>query len=428
MNRGASMTEAASKPDEPRLRLRLTPRAETIVRSGHPWVFSDSVRSENRPGHTGELAVIFDRNDRFLAIGFYDADSPIRVRILHAGKPVTLDAAWWTRRFEAALQRRQGLFGPETDGYRLIHGESDGFPGLVLDRYGAVAVLKVYSAAWLPRLPELVGTIRENLAPGRLVLRLSRNIQAAAERGWSRREGDLIGTGEGRADTVLFREHGLVFEADVVHGQKTGFFLDQRDNRQRVGEIAEGRDVLNAFSFTGGFSVHAAKGGAARVTDLDISRHALAGAARNFALNASVPAVAAAAHEGIQADCFEWLARGPRREFDLIVVDPPSLARRESERQGAIAAYRDLNASAIRRLRPGGVLVAASCSAHVTEDEFFAAVREVAGRSGRSWTLLWSAGHPADHPATFPEARYLKCLGLRFGRASDSPRRPRNSG
>jgi 23S rRNA (cytosine1962-C5)-methyltransferase len=137
-----------------RLRLRITATAETIVRGGHPWVFADSVQASNRAGETGELAVIYDRKDRFLAVGLFDPDSPIRVRILHAGKPRTIDAAWWRARLEQALARRAGLFDAQTTGYRLIHGESDGWPGLVLDRYDTTLVLKLYTAAWLPRLEE----------------------------------------------------------------------------------------------------------------------------------------------------------------------------------------------------------------------------------------------------------------------------------
>lgn len=197
-----------------------------------------------------------------------------------------------------------------------------------------------------------------------------------------------------------------------MRGQKTGFFLDQRENRRLVGELAAGRDVLNAFSFSGGFSLYAARGGARRVTDLDISPHAPAAAGRNFTLNRHLPSVAAAAHETVQADAFDWLvAPGPK--FDLVVLDPPSLAKREAERVGAVAAYRRLASLGLARLRPGGVLVTASCSAHVSAEEFFGAVRDALRRGGRRFEELRTTGHPPDHPATFPEAHYLKCLYAR---------------
>jgi 23S rRNA (cytosine1962-C5)-methyltransferase len=402
--------------DTPRLKLRLAPAAESAVRAGHPWVFDQSIRDQNRPGTPGEIAVIYDRRDAFLALGFYDPASPIRVRILHTGKPVAIGEAWWRARLHAALARRHGLFDSRTDGYRLINGESDGWPGLVLDRYHHTLVLKLYAAAWLPRLGEIVPLVREALPfASALVLRLSRNLIATASRDHGLEEGFLFSSDSPPRETVVFRENGLRFEADVRHGQKTGFFLDQRENRARVESLAAGRHMLNAFSFSGGFSLYAARGGARSVTDLDLSEHALASARRNFALNhAEFPTIAACPHHTIQADAFTWLAHPPRELFDLIVVDPPSLARRESERAGAIVAYSRLHASAIARLHPGGSLVAASCSAHVDEDEFFAAVRRTARATGRPFRELWTSTHAPDHPASFKEARYLKSIALTF--------------
>lgn len=377
-----------------RLRLRLRPTAETLVRNGHPWVFSDSIKDQNRDGAAGELAVIFDRNDRFLAVGFYDPESPIRVRIIHAGKPVEIDSAFWKKRFDEALAKRN--FGPETAGYRIIHGENDGFPGLVLDRYEDTFVLKIYSSAWLSRIEEL-----KSLIPGtRLILRQSRNLADKSE----------ILRGPPITEPVIFRENNIRFEADVLRGQKTGFFLDQRENRQVVESLSRDRDVLNTFSFSGGFSLYAARGRAKSVTDLDISAHALESSQRNFALNPSITTP----HEAIQADTFEWLAQKPTRQFDLIVLDPPSLAKRESEKAGALRAYKQLAASAVPWLRPNGILVAASCSAHVKPNEFFNTINDVA--ASHNLSEFKRAGNPSDHPATFPEAHYLKAMYLRRNR------------
>jgi hypothetical protein len=273
----------------PRLRLRVTAAAETVLRAGHPWVFADSIRGQNRPGECGELGVIYDRRDRFLAIGLYDPESPIRVRVLHAGKPATLDAAWWSARLAQAVERRRGLFDERTTGHRWINGESDGWPGLVLDRYDATLVLKLYTAAWLPRLGKLSALVWAQLKPERIILRVSRNVgrlldpgstsnarprrraraaasmdptsgslpaPAAADRP---RDGEVL-LGPPPEGPVTFLETGLRFEADVLRGQKTGFFLDQRDNRRNVESLAGGRRVLNAFSFSGGFSLYAARG------------------------------------------------------------------------------------------------------------------------------------------------------------------------
>jgi 23S rRNA (cytosine1962-C5)-methyltransferase len=437
-------------PDSARLRLRVSATAESILRGGHPWLFAESIRDQNREGRLGELAVVYDRKNCFLAVGLFDPGSPLRLRVLHAGKPQTIDAAWWRRRLSQALERRQGLFDDQTTGYRWINGESDGWPGLVLDRYDTTLVLKLYTAAWLPRLDEVVALIREALAPAGLVLRLSRNIQETArgqfgvEEGWleigsegagereSWRAGEQGGRGAGergserrpspspphpptpspapRSDAVTFLETGLRFEADVVRGQKTGFFLDQRENRRLVESLARGCEVLNAFSFSGGFSLYAGRGGARTVTDIDISAHALAAARRNFALNQANAAVAECRHEAIRTDAFEWLGANSFRKFDLVILDPPSLARRETERAGAIQAYGKLTQQGLACLRPGGVLVASSCSAHVSAEEFFGIVREAARQSGRKWHELKTTGHPPDHPATLPEAQYLKCF------------------
>ena len=394
------------------LRLRVTATAETILRGGHPWLFAESIRSQNREGRSGELAVIFDRNDSFLAIGLFDPDSPLRVRVLHAGKPVTIDAAWWRENFLKAIRRRDSLFEEQTNGYRMINGESDGWPGLVLDRYDTTLVVKLYTAAWLPRLPEIANLIREELKADRLVLRLSRNIQTVAQKQFNLTDGQIL-VGEKPAGHVTFLETGLRFEADVVRGQKTGFFLDQRENRRLVESLARGCDVLNAFSFSGGFSLYAARGGAKSVTDLDISAHALESAKRNFALNPSDPNVAVCRHETIQTDVFDWLEKNAARKFNLVILDPPSLAKRESERAGAIAAYGKLTTRGIKLLRPGGVLLAASCSAHVRAPEFFDTVRSAARETGKNFAELQTTGHPPDHPATFTEAEYLKAVYLR---------------
>jgi 23S rRNA (cytosine1962-C5)-methyltransferase len=294
----------------------------------------------------------------------------------------------------------------------LINGESDGWPGLVLDRYGDVLVMKLYTVSWLPRLRELIELLREGTPVETLVLRLSRNVQPQfAATGW--RDAQVL-VGEAPTGPIIFLESGLRFEADVLAGQKTGFFLDQRENRRAVETLARGRDVLNAFSFTGGFSLYAARGGARSVASLDISAHALAGAERNFALNLSTSGIGKCRHEVIQANAFEWLDANSERLFDLIVLDPPSLAKREAERAGAIRAYGKLVASALKHLRAKGVLVAASCSAHVAKDEFFNAVTQAASASKRRYEVTGRTTHAADHVAAFREAEYLKCIYLQF--------------
>lgn len=216
------LAQAARKMETmplPRLRLRVTATAESIIRSGHPWLLADSIRQENRAGRLGELAVIFDHRDNFLAIGLFDPESPIRVRVLHTGKPATIDTAWWQRRLKQTLARREGVFDVQTNGYRCINGESDGWPGLVLDRYDQTFVLKLYTAARLPRLDEVVGCILAWLQPQRLVLRLSRNMRSPAEDHFHRADGQLL-RGEKPESPVTFLESGCASKLTCCRDRK----------------------------------------------------------------------------------------------------------------------------------------------------------------------------------------------------------------
>jgi len=403
---------ARAEIDSP-VHLRATSGAESTLRRGHPWLYAESILKQDRPGRLGQLAVIYDRQDRFLALGLFDPHSPLRVRILQFGSTATIDEAWWLARLDQAVEKRRALFDAQTTGYRWLNGESDGWPGLVLDRYADTLVVKLYTAAWLCRLQEVAGLIRERFQPERIVLRLSRNIAGLAEREFKRQDGEVL-AGTAVTQAVVFQENGLRFEAEVLHGQKTGFFLDQRENRRRVEALARGRRVLNAFSFSGGFSVYAARGGARSVTDVDISGHALRSGDRNFGLNKSVRGIGGCRRETIRADVFEWLTANAERPFDLIVLDPPSMAKRQSERLRAMRAYDRLVRLGTQHLSAGGILVACSCSAHVGTEQFFGTVRKALLRSGRSYEEIQTTRHAADHPANFAEAEYLKAIYCRI--------------
>lgn len=400
------MSRPISSLKSKRLHLRLRPAAETKVRSGHPWVFADSIREQNREGKVGELAVIFDRNNSFLALGFYDPDSPIRVRVVHRGKPANIDADWWRARLQESIARRVGIADSSTNALRWINGESDGFPALVLDQYAETLVLKLYSQIWFTHLPMIVSLVESALRPERMVLRLSRNILARAKAEGLSDAAVLVGTEP--SGPIIFLESGLRFEADVLKGQKTGFFLDQRQNRRLVESLSRGREVLNAFSFSGGFSLYAARGGAKSVTDVDISAHALESSRRNFALNPE--AVAGTQHRLVQADVFEWLQEKRSERYDLVILDPPSLAKREIERSGAFRAYANLAETALRFVRQRGTLVCCSCSAHIRAAEFFETIKKSVRLSGRTFKIAATTREPFDHHATFPEAEYLKAM------------------
>ncbi len=400
---------SASSSPQPPVRLRVTRSAEKALRSGHPWLWAERIREQSREGAPGDVAVVFDHGRDVLAVGLYDPDSPIRVRVLRARGSGPIDRALFGERIDAALARRATLLEDgRTDGLRLVHGESDGMPGLVVDRYAETAVVKLYTAAWRPHLADVVGALLERRPFERVVLRVARSIADAGG------DGDVL-HGPPCDGPVVFRENGLRLEADPARGQKTGFFLDQRDNRARVGERARGRRVLDVCACSGGFSVSAARGGAREVWSLDRSAPALEAARRNMALNRDDPAVAAARHETLHGDAFEVLARlaAEGRRFDLVVLDPPSFAHRRAQVPDALAAYARLARLGLACLEQDGHVVLASCSRPVTAEAFRAAVEGAASRAGRPLRDVLETEPAADHPADFVEGRYLKCLFAR---------------
>jgi len=375
------------------------------VRKRHPWVFDGSIKQQNREGRTGEMAVIYDKQDKFLAIGLYDPHSPIRIRVLHAGKPAQIDTHWWQQKLQAAILKRKEVLALDTTGIRWIYGENDGWPGLVLDGYGKTLVIKLYTSAWFPYLKEQISLFQNQFQSDRIVLRLSRNIQSlpAPERKWV--DGAIL-TGSRLKDSVVFAERGITMRADVVRGQKTGFFQDQRDNRAQIGSLARGKTVLNLFSFSGGFSLHAAQAGALSVTNVDISSHALVECQANWELNANHPGFRHCKLINIQADVFQWLEQ-QRDTYDIVIIDPPSLAKCKADRKEALKAYRKLAQEGQRLTRAGGTLLCCSCSAHVTKDDFLGTIQEAVKPPFRIDRLT---GHAPDHPTGMAELDYLKAV------------------
>ena len=396
---------------EKRMAVRVTPDARRQIAAGHPWVYNESITSISHRGATGDLAVIFDNDRNFVAIGLWEPGSPIRIRVLHHGKPAQIDGAFWRSRLQAAADLRAAI-GPDTDGYRVVNGENDGFPGLVLDRYADTFVVKLYTPVWIPHLKAVVEAIAELFEPRALVLRMARAMSGTPLHGLT--EGMAL-IGDAPMAPVMFRENGLLFEADVVHGQKTGHFLDQRDNRALVGSMAAGMRVLDVFASTGGFSVYAAAGGATSVVSVDQSEPTLAVAARNFAHNASLPNVHHCDHDSIVGDAFEVMDRLIRRRkhYDIVVVDPPSFAQRKENVDRALHAYGQLTQRAVQLTRPDGLLVQASCSSRVTEEQFYATVRGAAQRADHDLVEVRRTGHAVDHPVTFAQGGYLKALFAR---------------
>ncbi len=401
------------RPSARRVAVRTTKDARRQLRGGHPWIYESSITSTSHDGRTGDLAVVFDDDRRFVAVGLYDAGSPIRVRVLHHGTPRPIDEAFFAERLDAALARRDPLDLRTTDAYRCVHGENDALAGLVVDRYADVLVVKADTAAWVPHLPVIVPLLVERLRPTTVVVRFSRAARDAAY---------ALGVPDGATvhgppppALVQFTENGLRFDADVVHGQKTGHFLDQRDNRARVRDLARGARVLDVFSCSGGFTVHAAAGGAREVRSVDLSPHAIDAVRRNLDHNATIPEVAACRVRTTVGDAFEVMAALGRHGelFDLVIVDPPSFASKQADVAGAIAAYRRLTTLAVALVRPGGVLVQSSCSSRIAADAFFAAVFDAAAGAGRRLVEIERTGHATDHPVGFVHGAYLKTIFAR---------------
>ncbi len=402
-------------PPNIRIAMHVKPAAERALRKGHPWLFEEAIQRQNREGQAGDLAVIFDRKDRFLAIGLYDPRSPIRVRILQHNDPVIIDQHWFKMRFLEASLLRDSLPETGTNGYRMVHGENDGLPGLVVDRYDQNYVIKLDTAAWIPRLADVVPALLSVVKAKRLVLRLSRSAQSIAKSDLDLMDGDVLAGAPLKAP-ALFQENGLNFEADLIHGQKTGFFFDQRENRATLGKIIAGRQdidtLLNVFAYTGGFSLYAARAGARKITSLDSSQQALDTAVKNFDLNQDIKSISTAIQELACGDAFQLLKKfaAEGRRYDSIVIDPPSFAKRQSEVDQALNSYRRLTWLGLSLLRPGGLFVMSSCSSRVGAEEFFTEVNRVASRNDRPLSELTSTGHALDHPVNFSQGAYLKCL------------------
>ncbi|MFM7069683.1 MAG: class I SAM-dependent rRNA methyltransferase [Actinomycetes bacterium] len=406
-----------STSDHPnRVAVRITKDALRHVRSGHPWVFDASVLNVKPPGRSGDLAVVFDDRRKFAAIGLWDSDSPIRIRVLHQGAPTPIDDDFWRGLFGAALERRRELWASDTtNAYRWVHGENDGVPGLVVDRYAQVAVVKLYSSAWLPHLSSVVAALRTVAADHGVpltagVVRLARSVAGGSRTGDGAdlADGDTL-FGDVGDGVVEFVEHELVFDADVVRGQKTGHFLDQRDNRMRARDVARGKRVLDVFCCTGGFSVHAAAGGATFVHSVDLSPHAIRATERNMARNRDRPEVGACTHQTTVGDAYDVMQRMAQRgsTFDVVVVDPPSFAVRAEQVPSALKAYARLTDLAVRLLSPQGTLVQASCSARVDAPTFERVVRTSAAAAGRPLRAVRTFGHAVDHPIGFAQGDYL---------------------
>ena len=375
------------------------------VLNRHPWVFSGAVKTHPKAG-PGKIVAVRTNNDVLLGYGFYNPNSRIICRLVEfATKEREFKQEYWTEKIRWAWKLRRRFLPPETNCYRLLHGEGDFLPGVIADVYDDVVVLQVLVKGGELILDDLLAGLHE-IGFEKIYLK---NKDAAErfegvelENGWLR--------GEGETSRRII-ENGIRFNVDFGRGQKTGFFLDQRENRRLLSQVSKDARVLNAFSYTGGFTLYAFAGGAASVDSVDVSSGVVRGAEQNVRLN--FPDVE---HNAITADCFEFL-RAEDGLYDIVLLDPPAFARTPKAVQRAARGYKDINMHGIRRLRPGGLLFTFSCSGVVDRDLFRKIVFSAAADAGRDVRILHQLSQPFDHPVNIyhPEGEYLKGLVLIVG-------------
>ena len=386
-------------------------KEESLLRR-HPWIFSgaiDYIEAEDASEIAeGALVEVYDRSKKFIAQGHYQIGS-IAVRVLSFDRE-PIDAAWWEHRIAVAhdVRRTLGLTdSAETDCYRLVHGEGDGLPGLVVDIYGRTAVVQCHSVGMYRVRLEIAAAIRTVYGDRIEAIydKSSQTLPFTADLGAV--DGYLWG-GPAEVPQVV-HEHGERFYVNWEQGQKTGFFLDQRENRELVKRYARGRTVLNTFCYTGGFSVYALSGGAKEVCSVDSSERAVALASENIRLNFGD----GAAHSEVAADAVEYL-RNIGDKYDLIILDPPAFAKHHKVLGNAMQGYKRLNARALAQIKPGGILFTFSCSQAVSKELFRTTVFSAAAIAGRKVRILHQLTQPADHPINIyhPEGEYLKGLVL----------------
>lgn len=364
------------------------------VEAGHPWIWRDALVPHEVP--VGTDVRVVDREGRFVARALVES-GPIGARVL-SRRDEPIDGALVGRRIASALALRERIAPPDTDALRFVHGEGDGLPGIVVDRYAGTLVVKTDGAASETLLPFVISA-----------LGAARSESILVRRGRGESKTTEVARGALPEGPIDVREHGMILRADLVHGQKTGLFLDHRESRRRAREIARGGRALNLYGYTGGFSIAAGLGGARHVTTVDVAPGALALATEGWARNGLPPS----SHEALAGDVPKVLEqlRASSEKFDLVVSDPPSFAPNEASVPDAVRSYRALHRSCLRLLAPGALYLAASCSSHVGRELFDRTLLEAAEKIGAVVQILerWSA--PADHPrlAAFPEGDYLKC-------------------
>lgn len=387
--------------------IKLKPKKEESLKRFHPWIFSGAVQQKDNNLTEGEVVNVYTANNDFIAVGHYQIGS-IEVRVLSFDKE-DIDIRFWKKRLSSALELRKsiGLLSSENNSYRLVHGEGDLLPGLIIDVYAETAVIQSHSVGMhesrmmiCEALKAVMGDTLKNI-----YYKSETTLPYKADLG---AENEYLYGGKDVSEIAL--ENGLKFYPDWVKGQKTGFFVDQRDNRSLLEKYSKGRKVLNMFCYTGGFSFYAMRGGAKLVHSVDSSAKAVTLTDKNVDINFPDDN----RHEAFAEDAFKFLGNIKSNDYDLIILDPPAFAKHRGAIKNALQGYKRLNAAAFDKIAPGGIVFTFSCSQVISKEMFRLAVFSAAAISGRKVRILDQLSQPADHPINIyhPEGEYLKGLVL----------------
>ncbi len=395
------------------LKIILRSGKDDAVRRYHPWVFSGAIKKMEGPVYDGCLAEVFSNKDEYLGSGiFQDATIAVRIFAFAPERPQAFEAEFWEEKIHAAYRLREisGLTNnPQTNMYRLVHGEGDHLPGLIIDHYNGHLVIQIHATGlyhFIDAIAEALKTVYGKKLQS--IFDKSRETLPAAF--WKDKESrEFI---YGNANEIEVTEYNRRFLIDIGKGQKTGFFIDQRENRQLLARYAKGKKVLNTFCYTGGFSVYAMHAGALQVTSLDSSAPAIALTEKNIALNFEDTA----RHQSVTSDAMEFL-KSNYETYDLIILDPPAYAKHQHVKHNAVQGYKRLNLEALKVIKDGGILFTFSCSQVVDMQLFRSTIMAAAILAGRKIRILHQLGQPADHPVNIfhPEGQYLKGLVLAVG-------------
>jgi 23S rRNA (cytosine1962-C5)-methyltransferase len=388
------------------IKIILKPGKEQSIMRLHPWIFSGAIKKIDGSPHEGDVVEIFSNEKAYLATGHYQIGS-IAIRIFSFQQLIP-DIEFWKGKIQNAYNLRKSLNltdNPETNVYRLVNGEGDGMPGLIIDFYNGIAVIQMHSIG-MYRIRDIIAEVLKELYRNRLVAIYDKSETSLPFKANLGAKNEFI---FGNSPSVEIIESGCRFSIDLITGQKTGFFIDQRDNRQLLVQYVQGKQVLNMFCYTGGFSVYALRGGASLVHAVDSSSQAIELTEKNIRLNG----INDDRHLAINAEAFSYL-NNIRDAYDVIILDPPAFAKHQDALNNALQGYKRLNAKAIEQIRTGGILFTFSCSQVVSKENFRKSVFAAAANTGRHVRILHQLTQPPDHPISIyhPEGEYLKGLVL----------------